>query len=498
MNLARDMILEAITRIDNDPEIHSNCGAIMNMLGRHMEAEPSCRYVIEMTPCCAEAYSNLGVALEMQGRFDEASVACEQALKIQPNYPEAQINLGILYVRSGNLIDAVEAYSTVIKKAPKNPMAWANMSVILLRFNEAEAAEALAHEAFEINPNYIEALVALGSAYHAQKYFERAIIYFEKALAQQPLTVEAGMRRAKSLQKCGRLKEAIFGYKALIKENKVAAEVFCGLGQVLLENDDTDSAIIAFRRAIEIKPNYGNAHFNLLRTLGISVDSIDLKNIQTAIDETKANHSDQIDLYFALGEALGARQEYDREFKAFSSGNVLQTSIFKANEMGFDPEVFDQQIDMIINSFQTPSHYFQSNSVSAIQIPVFILGLLHFGIENIAKAISVHGEVKVIGEIGTLIKFAGRALGGFTGIKDVWDEIVVEADRMFSANKNSTYIVDTTAGHFMYLGIIERLFPKARIIHCYNNQVDVGLSCYFDNSGGIKRGIQIQSLLNVI
>ena len=486
MNLAGDMILEAITRSDNDPEIHSNCGAIMNMLGRHMEAEAACRYVIEMAPRRAEAHSNLGVALEMQGRFDEAIVACEQALKIRPNYPEAQINLGNLFVRSGDLIGAVEVYSTVIRESPKNPTARANMSVILLRLNEAEAAEALAHEALEIKPNYLEALIALGSAYQAQKYFDLAIISFEKALAEQPLSVEAGIKRAKSLHQCGRLNEAICGYKALIQENKAAAEVFCGLGQVLFTNDDTDGAIDAFRRAIEIKPNYGNAHFNLARTLGISINGVDLKNMQTALDDSKTPFMDQIDLYFALGEALDAQQEYDKAFCAFSSGNFLQTSIFKANEMGFNSDIFDQQIDMIINTFPTPSHEFQSNKNSALQVPVFIIGLPHSGIENVEKAIYAHAKVKVIGEVATMIKLVGYEPGEPIGIEDVWDAIVVEADKMFAAHKNATCIVDATAEHFMYVGIIERLFPKARIIHCHNNQADVGLACYFENSGDSK------------
>ena len=34
-----DKILEAVTRNDHDPVIHSDCGAIMNTLGRPAEAE---------------------------------------------------------------------------------------------------------------------------------------------------------------------------------------------------------------------------------------------------------------------------------------------------------------------------------------------------------------------------------------------------------------------------------------------------------------------------
>jgi tetratricopeptide (TPR) repeat protein len=486
MNLAGEMILEAITRNDNDPEIHSNCGTIMNMLGRHMEAEAACRYVIEMTPRRAEAHSNLGVALEMQGRFDEAIRACELALEIQPNFPEAQINLGNLFARAGDLIGALEVYSTVIKQSPNNPMVRVNMSVVLLRLNEAEAAESLAHEALEINPNYLEALIALGSAYHAQKHFELAIISFEKALLEQPLSVEAGMKRAESLHQWDRSNEAICGYKALIKDNKAAGEVFCGLGRVLQKSGDSCGAIEAFQRAIEVKSSYGSAHFNLVRVLGASVDETNLKSIQRALDDPKTPLMDQLDLYFALGEALDARQEYDKAFRAFSSGNELQTSFFQANEIEFDPDVFDQQIDTIINKFKHPSLDAQLSKKSTLMAPIFILGLPHSGILNVAKAISTHTEVKVIGEMGTIIKLVGHEPEGSIYIEDIWDSILVEADIILSAHKNVTCIVDTTSEHFMYLGIIEQLFPKARIIHCHRNQTEVGLACYFENSGSSK------------
>ena len=41
--------------------------------------------------------------------------------------------------------------------------------------------------------------------------------------------------------------------------------------------------------------------------------------------------------------------------------------------------------------------------------------------------------------------------------------------------------VETMPANFMRLGLIELLFPKARIIHCRRDPLDVGLACYFRN-----------------
>ena len=65
---AGERILEAITRNDDDPAIHANCGAIMNLLGRPWEAEAACRHVITLDPDHAEAHNNLAVSLEVQSQ----------------------------------------------------------------------------------------------------------------------------------------------------------------------------------------------------------------------------------------------------------------------------------------------------------------------------------------------------------------------------------------------------------------------------------------------
>ena len=76
---AGEMILEAITRNDDDPALHANCGAIMNLLGRPMEAEAASRHALEMKPDYAEAYNNrgasyknLGQTVKAQDDFDKA------------------------------------------------------------------------------------------------------------------------------------------------------------------------------------------------------------------------------------------------------------------------------------------------------------------------------------------------------------------------------------------------------------------------------------------
>ena len=45
----------------------------------------------------------------------------------------------------------------------------------------------------------------------------------------------------------------------------------------------------------------------------------------------------------------------------------------------------------------------------------------------------------------------------------------------------SRRVIDKTPTNFHYLGLIARLLPNARIVHCRRDVRDSGLSCYFQN-----------------
>jgi hypothetical protein len=47
--------------------------------------------------------------------------------------------------------------------------------------------------------------------------------------------------------------------------------------------------------------------------------------------------------------------------------------------------------------------------------------------------------------------------------------------------KNALRITDKTLDNFLYLAEIATLFPRARLIHCRREPLDVCLSCYFQN-----------------
>lgn len=471
---AGEMILEAVTRNDDDPEIHANCGAIMNMLGRYPEAEVASRHVLDINPRRADGYSNLAVALEMQGRYVEAIEACTQALEIRPNYPEALINLGNLKVRLGDLVSAVEAYAKVIELSPENPTAHANMSVALLRLDQPETAETCARQALAFNSNYPEALNALGNALVAQARFGEAIEVFDQVLVERPGSFEAAINRAAALHKSGDSTAAIAAYKVAIVDGKAPGEIFIGLGVTLLSEGKVEDAVQAFRDALRVKPGMGEAYYNLASALGASLEGDELKQIEALLVDPKTPENEKISLHFAAGEVADKRGEFETAFTSFRAGNELRRKAFLVNEIEFDPNEFEEEIAGIIASYPLGIQSQYSQSRSDNEAPTFIVGMPRSGTTLVEQIIAAHPHAKSLGEAATF-------LNAEAGSEQDIEELRKQTGSKFGKIDLIKIIIDKTPFHFLSVGLIEKVYSKARIIHCRRKADDVALSCYFQN-----------------
>ena len=125
--------------------------------------------------------------------------------------------------------------------------------------------------------------------------------------------------------------------------------------------------------------------------------------------------------------------------------------------------------------------------------PVFIVGMVRSGTTLVEQILSSHPDVYGAGELPDITEIT-RALPGFLGTGDRYPEclpkLTPEAadvmarrylDRLTQIAPKARRVTDKLPGNFMYLGLIEFLFPGARIIHCMRDPVDTCLSAYFQD-----------------
>jgi len=468
---AGDFILEAATRDDDDIDIHADCGAIMNMLGRPAEAEAACRHVLEIDQGHVGAWNNLSVALDIQGRFAEALVAVDEALTRKPGFTDALVNKGSILVKTDQVVAAIETLAQAVESAPNHPLARVNLATALRKVGELDAALGQCRAALDLQPNYAEAHGALGDVYAAADAFEDAIAAYDQALECRPGFMAVRLNRAAALHKAGRHEEAVGGYQSLMQDFPESAEVYAGLGVVQLALGDLGDAVGSLRKATELNPKQGRAWAALAASPEAAISDDDVAALLALSEDANVAPDARVDAHFALGEIFDRRGEADAAFARFSAGNEGRKAQMTARDLAFDPESLAAETAAIIEA--DPEGASAGAEGNPDERPVFVVGMPRSGTTLVEQILAAHPSVSGAGEAMSIAALDTR----------LSDSEMAEAtlQTLLKAGGDATRIVDKTPFQFRDLGLIRRLFPKAWIIHCRRDALDTGLSCFMQN-----------------
>ena len=244
-----------------------------------------------------------------------------------------------------------------------------------------------------------------------------------------------------------------------------------------------------FRKAIQLRPCYGEASQNLsgCRKFTDPNDPV-FKNLLADLEKKEVVKHDRCYMHFAAGKIYDDLKEYDKAFYHYKQGN-------EARGQQFDCLAFKKTIDDIIEVY-TAEFVQQHLSLDPTQKgPIFIVGMPRSGSTLVERVIAGHPQVFPIGEsplIPTLITSLPQnvqpkgvpfpacvstiSASTWNGFRQFYQQ---HANRV--ATQEFTHFVDKNLANYRYLGFILALFPGARIIHTLRNPMDTALSCYMQN-----------------
>jgi hypothetical protein len=133
---------------------------------------------------------------------------------------------------------------------------------------------------------------------------------------------------------------------------------------------------------------------------------------------------------------------------------------------------------------------------SPSETPVFIVGMPRSGTTLTEQILSSHpaiagaGELKLIDRIRREIASENRAQ-----VSDhIYPDVLARMDRyrarqfadgylahLDTIRADETRVTDKMPTNFIHLGLIALLFPRATVIHCRRNPMDILVSCYCQN-----------------
>jgi predicted O-linked N-acetylglucosamine transferase (SPINDLY family) len=198
------------------------------------------------------------------GRLAEADHACRQALGIDPRNADALHLLGVIAGQSGAHQDSLTLIDQALAVSPKFAEAHANRGVALMALGRGAEAVAAFQQSIRLKPEHVLAHYGLGNALGNQGDLDGAVKAFRQALAIAPNFVEAQNNLAMALQQQDKLDEALEGFRKASAMGRPSAQLQYNLGVTLHLAGRPQEAVGAFEAALALKPDYVQAHSNLL------------------------------------------------------------------------------------------------------------------------------------------------------------------------------------------------------------------------------------------
>jgi len=361
------------------------------------------------------------LALERSGRVPEAIVAYQRLLGRSPDLPDCWYNLGRLLRRAGRFDAALAAYRQALDRGVTQPEeVHLNRSVIYADdLRQDTAAERELAAALALNPRYLPALLNLANLHEDLGRRAAALAAYEQLLAQYPDCHE------------------------------------------------------------------GLARYASLKSASTRDDPL-LARLRTTLARTDVGAADKASLGFAYGKLLDECGAYDEAFEAYAAANRSSRQSVAVTGPLYDRERHERWIDSLIEAFGDGSaHEGTVGPRAPTPQPIFICGMFRSGSTLTEQVLARHPRVTAGGELDLLPALARGELAPFPaamqGITPGRREALAAAYLAALAQRfpGAQYVTDKRPDNFLYIGLIKRLFPAAKIICTTRDPLDNCLSIYF-------------------
>ncbi|MCU0569808.1 MAG: tetratricopeptide repeat protein [Oculatellaceae cyanobacterium Prado106] len=197
--------------------------------------------------------------------LNDAIAACEQALREGQNFGEACRSLGMMLQSSGRFEEAVVWQARSLQDPPNAVEIYAALGGLYAAQQLWSEAIAAYQTCLSLDPNYAEAYRSLGSIYASLEEPELEAINRFQAVKLQPswATADNQFTLGNSLMAVGKVEEAIVCYQRAIELRPEMLEAHYDLGVAFNQLQQWPLAEAAFLQALQINPNHAPSHYGL-------------------------------------------------------------------------------------------------------------------------------------------------------------------------------------------------------------------------------------------
>jgi tetratricopeptide (TPR) repeat protein len=218
---------------------------------------------ISIAPDSVTYYMKLADLFLQQGQIKNTLGVLKKVTDINPNYTDAWIKTGEIYLMFKKYPDVFKFANKALEADPYSDKAFFLKAYAYKENADTNKAIENFQQCLKFNPNNYEANVELGILFMGLKN-ELAVSYFKNAIALDSTKILAYYDLGLFYQNNDMLNEAMSIYKKINKIDPSFPNSYYNIGYIYLQIlNISEESIPFFAKAIEVKPDYYQAHFNL-------------------------------------------------------------------------------------------------------------------------------------------------------------------------------------------------------------------------------------------
>jgi cytochrome c-type biogenesis protein CcmH/NrfG len=387
-----------------------------------------------------------GFAALNDARLDAAEAACRRVLAVDPKCAPAHFLVGLIAIERKDTKTAIGAFGSVTRLQSNHVAAWGQLARLLLQVDNPGDAEDAMRRALALGSTdpIVQDLLGVVCALWGDQF--AANEWFRRAAGARPDVAQYQLNLANNLVVLGRDSEAR----------------------------------AALNAALAADPNNPQAHW-MLANARIATSTQHIDELERLCSAYAGQPQAAAFLAYAAGKEHEDLEQWGEAFAAFARGAAAKRSTIK-----YDEQAEAQLFDALIETF-TPQWCARKTAGCPDEAPIFVIGEPRTGTTLIERIISSHSQVHSAGELQQFAMALRRTVnvaapGRYSAqIVRAAANVDVEAlgQSYLAAVKHQRGVrsrfVDKLPINYLYLGLIAKALPNARIVHVVRDPID---SCF--------------------
>ncbi len=480
---AQSFLTRAVVLEPNNADANNNLGVALMLQDKATEAADCFRKALAISPTLADAHNNLGKTYRDAGQPEQAIEHYRKALASNPNHFEAWRNMGVALRDNKDNAQSIATLRHALELRPDDAVTWLQLGVSLKENGALNEAAAAFQRAAELRPNLLDSHIELGNLFHQQENLAEAESWYRKALQLKPDLAKAHNNLAVVYHDRDEMQRAVTHLRKALDIDPNYADAANHLGIMLIEMGEKEEGVAYLRRAIALKPDYAIAHRHLANACRHTEHDGDVTAMENLYSAEQTSSEQRMHLAFGLAKSFEELGEYKKAFQYLDTGNRLKRGTFNYS-IETDRAVFDAIKQAFASETAT-----NETCGNPDDTPIFVLGMPRSGTSLTEQILASHPQVVGAGEIKDLWEIARDRC--HTSVPTELPGRIVHADcetineigtkyieRLRRFSNSARHIVDKMTHNFLFIGIIRRTLPNARIIHCERDPIDNCLSIF--------------------